>query len=79
MEMNKKNMKNIQIEIAGLSAWPAFKQVDDNGWISRFADGYTKRSNSVTILRPGADSFEDRILHYEHLYNSKGQPCILRH
>ncbi len=71
-------MKNIQIEIAGLNAWPAFEQIVDNGWISRFADGYTKRSNSVTILRPGADSLENRILHYERQYNAKGQPCIFR-
>ena len=71
-------MKNIQIEIAGLNAWPAFEQVDDNGWIFRFADGYTKRSNSVTVLHPGPGSSESRIIHYEHLYNAKGQPCIFR-
>ncbi len=71
-------MSDIQIEMASLNSWPAFKQVDDNGWISRFADGYTKRSNSVTILRPGTVSVENKIIHYERLYKTKGQPCIFR-
>jgi N-acetylglutamate synthase len=71
-------MNNIKIEKAGLNAWPAFEEFDDNGWISRFADGYTKRANSVTILYPGTDSLENRIQQYEQLYNSKKQPCIFR-
>ena len=71
-------MNNIDIETAGLKAWPAFVQVDDDGWISRFADGYTKRANSVTLLRPGTDSLEGRIQQYEQMYNEKGQPCIFR-
>ena len=71
-------MDNIRIETAGLNAWPAFEQVDDYGWISRLADGYTKRSNSVTVLRPGSVSLESRIGQYEDLYNTKGQPCIFR-
>ncbi|MGD9161910.1 MAG: GNAT family N-acetyltransferase [Desulfobacteraceae bacterium] len=71
-------MKPITIERASLNAWPAFRQIDDNGWIVRFADGYTKRSNSVNILRPGSGSLENQILHYEQVYNSAGQPCIFK-
>ena len=71
-------MDNVKIEKAGLNAWPAFKQTDDNGWISRFADGYTKRSNSITVLRTGLNSPESRINRYEHLYNTNGLPCIFR-
>lgn len=64
--------------MASLNAWPAFTQVDNNGWIARFADGYTKRANSVTILQPNTILLENQVLHYEHLYNRKGQPCIFR-
>ena len=71
-------MNNLNIETAGLNAWPAFSQVDDDGWIARFADGYTKRANSVTVLQPKSDSTEMHILQYERLYNEKGQPCIFR-
>ncbi|NLD37232.1 MAG: GNAT family N-acetyltransferase [Desulfatiglans sp.] len=71
-------MNIIRIEKAGLKAWPAFEEFDDNGWISRFADGYTKRANSITVLTPGTDSLKSLIQQYEHLYNSKKQPCIFR-
>lgn len=71
-------MKNIQIERASLNAWPTFEEFNDNGWISRFADGYTKRANSVTVLYPRMDFLESWIQRYEHLYNSKRQPCIFR-
>jgi len=74
----KMTMTTIPIEIASFKAWPSFKQNDDNGWIARYADGYTKRANSVTILRPNSDSLESQILHYEDLYNSQGLPCIFR-
>jgi GNAT superfamily N-acetyltransferase len=75
---HENTMKSMEIELASLNAWPALKQIDDNGWISRFADGYTKRANSVTILRPKVNPLESQILNYEHLYNMKGQPCIFR-
>jgi N-acetylglutamate synthase len=71
-------MNNIRIERAGLSAWPAFEEFENNGWISRFAEGYTKRSNSVTVLYPWKDSLESLIQQYEQLYISKKQPCIFR-
>jgi N-acetylglutamate synthase len=71
-------MDNITFERAGFKAWPAFKQLDDNGWISRFADGYTKRANSVTVLQPNMNSPDEQILKYEKLYNMQGLPCIFR-
>ena len=71
-------MKNINIETAVLKAWPAFVQADDDGWILRFADGYTKRANSVTLLLPGTDFLEGRIQQCERLYNGKELPCIFR-
>lgn len=71
-------MNNISIEIASFKAWPAFKQVDDNGWIARYADGYTKRANSVTVLRPNSNSLDNQILKYENQYNASGLPCVFR-
>ena len=69
---------NISFETAGLKAWPAFKQINDNGWISRYSNGHTKRANSVTILQPDFHSLQSRILHWERFYNSQGLPCIFR-
>lgn len=71
-------MNYIPIEIASQNAWPAFKQIDNDGWISRYADGYTKRANSVTILHPNSISLEEQIVKHEQAYNNEGLPCIFR-
>ena len=65
-------MNYIPIEIASQNAWPAFKQIDNDGWISRYADGYTKRANSVTILHPNSISLEEQIVKHEQAYNNEG-------
>lgn len=40
----------LAIEAACLTAWPAIAVVHDGGWIWRFAQGYSKRSNSFQSL-----------------------------
>lgn len=39
-----------QIEEIALNTWPALQTMIKNGWLLRYADGYTKRSNSVNPL-----------------------------
>lgn len=71
-------MDPIPFETASLEAWPAFVQQDKNGWISRFTMGYTKRSNSVTILNHNRLPPEEQIKESEKSYNGKNLPCIFR-
>lgn len=44
-----------EIEHACLKAWPALEEEHDGAWIARFANGYTKRANSVQSLDIGDD------------------------
>ena len=67
-----------RIEEASLNAWPALHQILFDGWILRFAKGYTKRANSVNPLFQSSINIEEKISHCEQLYTAKQQPAIFR-
>lgn len=67
-----------RIEEAGLNSWPALQQLFYDGWLIRFAQGYTKRANSVTPLYPSLLPAEEKIAWCEHLYQEKQLPAIFR-
>jgi ribosomal protein S18 acetylase RimI-like enzyme len=65
-------------EEACLNAWPALQEVHYDGWILRFADGYTRRTNSVNAVRRGVLPIRYKIAHCEALYGAHGLPLIFR-
>jgi RimJ/RimL family protein N-acetyltransferase len=67
-----------QIEEAGLNAWPAHQQLLYDGWLLRFADGYTKRANSVNPLYPSSLEVESKIERCEAFYQRTGLPPVFR-
>ena len=67
-----------RIEEASLRAWPALSDSDFDGWRLRFADGYTRRANSVTPIAASRLSVEDKIATCERLYAERGLPVIFR-
>jgi N-acetylglutamate synthase len=69
------------IEEASLNAWPARQQLVDDGWLIRFNDGYTRRSNSVNPLyasAAGEPALEKRLAKWEKFYAEKGRPAIFK-
>jgi len=66
------------IEEAAFGAWPALAQVFDDGWILRFADGHTKRANSVNPTYPSAGDVEQKIARAEGWFRARGLPPIFR-
>ncbi|MFP4005073.1 MAG: GNAT family N-acetyltransferase [Alphaproteobacteria bacterium] len=67
-----------RIESLTLNAWPALDQVAHDGWLLRYAEGYTGRANSVTVLQPGAEALEEKIPACENTYAEVGAPCRFR-
>ena len=44
----------LDLESRLVNAWPAFEVELAEGWLLRFAEGYSKRANSATAIQPGA-------------------------
>lgn len=66
------------IEEAAMNAWPAHRTVLLDGWVLRFAGGYTKRANSVNPLYASTMPAEAKLATCEQLYAAAGLPCIFR-
>src|SRR5439155_23712564 len=58
--------------------FPALKQVLLAGWILRFAEGLSRRANSVNPLGPACADSVAVIAAAESLYRGQGQPAIFR-
>ncbi|MBM3619735.1 MAG: GNAT family N-acetyltransferase [Alphaproteobacteria bacterium] len=64
------------LEHLGFNAWPALRVVVQGNWLLRFANGYTKRANSVNALGlergVPAPELERRVDAAEALYRRQG-------
>ena len=68
-----------RLEEAGFNAWPALQTVLLDGWVLRFAGGYTKRANSINPTYPGENGdLAAKVDICEAFYARRGQPAIFR-
>ena len=59
------------------NAWPALQTLHYDGWILRFANGVTKRSNCVNMLYPSTLDPGEKIDVCRHIYESRHiAPCF---
>ena len=75
------NQKLIQIqrlEEISLNALPCLQQILYDGWILRFAEGYTKRANSITPLYSGSQNLSLKIHRCEEIYRRFNLKPIFR-
>lgn len=66
------------IEELSMNAWPALQTKLFDGWVLRFADGYTKRSNSINPLYDSCVSLKHKIDFCEKEYESKNLPVVYK-
>jgi len=66
------------IEELSLNAWPSFQTIVYDGWILRFAHGYTKRANSVNPLYVSTLDIDSKISFCEKLYESQNLPVVFK-
>ncbi|WP_148714424.1 GNAT family N-acetyltransferase [Chitinolyticbacter meiyuanensis] len=66
------------LEALTMSAWPALSTEVFDGWALRFADGYTKRANSVVPLYDGALPDDAKRAYVERRYRAAGLPAVFK-
>jgi N-acetylglutamate synthase len=66
------------IEEIALNAWPSLQTIMYDGWILRFANGYTKRANSINPIYDSTINVEEKILTCEQIYRSKNLPVVFK-
>lgn len=77
--MGETSYKTIQtIEEISLNAWPSLQQILYDGWILRFARGYTKRANSVNPVYIGTKNVQEKIERCEQIYVEKNLNPVFR-
>lgn len=61
-----------RMEETSFRAWPALETRHYDGWLLRYADGYTRRANSVSPLYASSLDVNEKIATCEAFYTSKG-------
>lgn len=66
------------IEECSLNALPALYTLCYDGWILRFAKGYTRRANSVNPLYSGTLPLDEKFAYCEELYRARGLNVVFK-
>ena len=66
------------IEELALNAWPALQTLLLDGWVVRFANGYTRRANSVNPLYASEQDTDAKLLACEQLYRERGLKVVFK-
>jgi N-acetylglutamate synthase len=67
-----------RIEELSFNAWPSLQTMVYDGWLLKFGEGYTRRSNSISPLYASETAFEEKLANCEKLYNSMGLSTIFK-
>ncbi len=68
----------ISIEELSLNAWPSHQTVLYDGWVLRFAAGFTKRANSINPIYPSSIDLAEKIRFCEELYQRRKLSVVFK-
>ena len=66
------------IESLSFKALPALESRYYDGWLLRYAEGYTRRANSVNPVYASTDDIDLKISQCELVYAQKKRPTIFK-
>ena len=66
------------LEELSLNAHPSLQTQHYDGWVLRFANGYSSRANSVNPLYPSMLTLKEKVEECEKRYFRHGLPCIFK-
>lgn len=67
-----------RLEELALNAWPALQTLHLDGWVLRFADGYTRRANSVNPLYAPQGDVDTHLALAEAHFARRGLPPVFK-
>jgi GNAT superfamily N-acetyltransferase len=71
-------MDHKSVEEMSLNHWQSLSTVFYDGWILRFADGYTKRANSVCPIYYSTENVDRKIEECEKMYAKNRLPTVFK-
>ncbi|MBA4496392.1 GNAT family N-acetyltransferase [Paenactinomyces guangxiensis] len=78
IEQRRRSLLIRHYQELALNSWPSLQTLVRDGWLLRFADGYTKRANSIQpFFRPQSD-FCSNIEVCESFYYKKGLDVVFK-
>jgi len=66
------------LEELSMNAWPALQTLLYGGWVLRFANGYTRRANSINPIYPSTRGIEEKIAACEEMYRAKNLRVVFK-
>ena len=66
------------LEELSFNAHPSLQTQYYDGWVLRFANGYSSRANSVNMIYPSTIDINEKIEECEKRYSKNGLPCIFK-
>ena len=67
------------IEELSMNAWPSLQTMLYDGWVLRFADGYTRRANSINPIYPSwSTTWATRYGPARGLYRDRGLNVVFK-